>query len=73
MGSPRSRASERLARAFCASKGLPSRNMSGLDIAWRNRQRLAAIRDPRERYPTVADQLCEAGRLGQKTGAGWKQ
>jgi 3-hydroxyacyl-CoA dehydrogenase len=46
-------------------------DMSGLDIAWRTRQRLAATRDPRQRYVTIADRLCEAGRLGRKTGAGW--
>ena len=46
-------------------------DMSGLDIAWRMRQRLGATRDPRERYVDVADRLCEQGRLGQKTGAGW--
>ncbi|MET0628212.1 MAG: 3-hydroxyacyl-CoA dehydrogenase NAD-binding domain-containing protein [Acidimicrobiia bacterium] len=46
-------------------------DMSGLDISWRNRLRLAPMRDPRERYVEIADQLCEAGRLGQKTGAGW--
>jgi 3-hydroxyacyl-CoA dehydrogenase len=46
-------------------------DMSGLDIAWRMRQRLAATRDPRARYVAIADQLCESGRLGQKTGAGW--
>jgi len=46
-------------------------DMSGLDIAWRMRQRRAPGRDPRERYPDVADQLCERGRLGQKTGDGW--
>ncbi len=44
---------------------------SGLDIAWRMRQRLAATRDPRERYSSIADRLCEQGRLGRKTGAGW--
>lgn len=44
---------------------------SGLDIAWRMRQRLAATRDPRERYVAIPDRLCEAGRLGRKTGAGW--
>jgi 3-hydroxyacyl-CoA dehydrogenase len=44
---------------------------SGLDIAWRMRQRLAATRDPRERYVEIPDRLCEAGRLGRKTGAGW--
>ncbi|BBX37677.1 3-hydroxyacyl-CoA dehydrogenase [Mycolicibacterium mageritense DSM 44476 = CIP 104973] len=46
-------------------------DMSGLDIAWRMRQATAGRRDPRERYPDVADILCEEGRLGQKTGAGW--
>ena len=46
-------------------------DMAGLDIAWRTRQRLAAARDPKERYVAIADQLCEQGRFGQKTGAGW--
>jgi 3-hydroxyacyl-CoA dehydrogenase len=46
-------------------------DMSGLDIAWRMRQRTAATRDPRERYPDVADQLCERGWFGQKSGRGW--
>jgi len=46
-------------------------DLAGLDIAWRNRQRLAKTRDPRERYVEIADRLCEQGRFGQKTGAGW--
>ena len=47
-------------------------DLSGLDIAWARRKRLAATRDPRSRYASrVADALCEMGRLGQKTGAGW--
>ncbi|MDB5370194.1 MAG: 3-hydroxyacyl-CoA dehydrogenase NAD-binding [Roseomonas sp.] len=46
-------------------------DMSGLDIAWAMRKRRAATRDPAERYVTIADRLCEAGRLGRKTGAGW--
>ena len=46
-------------------------DLSGLDISWARRKRLAATRDPRERYVAIADKLCEAGRLGQKTGAGW--
>jgi len=46
-------------------------DMSGLDIAWQMRKRLAATRDPRERYVAIADRLCEQGRLGRKTGAGW--
>jgi len=47
------------------------RDLSGLDIgqAIRKRQRaeLPADRD----FPTVSDKLCEAGMLGQKTGAGY--
>ncbi|MCB2101717.1 MAG: enoyl-CoA hydratase/isomerase family protein [Rhodobacterales bacterium] len=46
-------------------------DMSGLDIAWNMRKRLAATRDPAERYVTIPDRLCEAGRLGRKTGGGW--
>lgn len=46
-------------------------DMSGLDIAWARRTRLSATRDPRQRYVTIADTLCESGRLGKKTGAGW--
>ena len=46
-------------------------DLSGLDIAWRMRQAQAATRDPRERYVPILDRLCELGRLGRKTGAGY--
>ncbi len=46
-------------------------DMSGLDIAWRMRQSLAHNRDPEARYVQIPDMLCEAGRLGQKAGAGY--
>ncbi|WP_313605089.1 3-hydroxyacyl-CoA dehydrogenase NAD-binding domain-containing protein [Rhizobium sp.] len=46
-------------------------DMAGLEIAWARRKRQAAIRDPSERYVEIADRLCEAGRLGQKSGRGW--
>lgn len=46
-------------------------DMSGLDIAWARRKRLAATRDPRQRYVRIPDLLCESGRLGKKTKAGW--
>lgn len=46
-------------------------DLSGLDIAWRMRQQLAATRDPAARYVSIPDRLCEAGRLGRKTGAGY--
>ncbi len=46
-------------------------DLSGLDIAWRMRKAQAALRDPRERYVAILDRLCEQGRLGRKTGAGY--
>ena len=46
-------------------------DMSGLDIAWHMRKRQAATRDPARRYVDIPDRLCEAGRLGRKTGGGY--
>ncbi len=46
-------------------------DLAGLDIGWATRKRLAPTRDPRERVPTYADKLCEAGHFGQKTGTGY--
>ena len=46
-------------------------DLAGLDIGWRKRKATAAARDPAKRYSPVNDRLCELGRFGQKTGAGW--
>ncbi|WP_117194782.1 3-hydroxyacyl-CoA dehydrogenase NAD-binding domain-containing protein [Rhizobium terrae] len=46
-------------------------DMAGLEIAWARRKRQAASRDPSARYVEIADTLCEAGRMGQKSGRGW--
>lgn len=46
-------------------------DMAGLEIAWARRKRQAATRDPAARYVEIADRLCEAGRLGRKSGRGW--
>jgi len=46
-------------------------DLAGLDIAWAMRKRQAATRDPAQRYVDIADKLCEAGRLGRKTGSGY--
>jgi 3-hydroxyacyl-CoA dehydrogenase len=46
-------------------------DLAGLDISWRIRKRQAATRAPGLRYSPIADRLCERGRFGQKTGAGW--
>ena len=48
-----------------------TQDLSGLDIAWANRKRQAAARDPARLYSRVQDQMCTAGRLGRKTGEGW--
>jgi 3-hydroxyacyl-CoA dehydrogenase len=45
-------------------------DLAGLDIGWATRKRKAADAGV-EMKPMVADKLCEAGRFGQKTGAGW--
>jgi 3-hydroxyacyl-CoA dehydrogenase len=46
-------------------------DLAGLDIGWRVRKRQAATRPKELRYSPIADRLCEMGRFGQKTGAGW--
>lgn len=46
-------------------------DMSGLDIAWRMRKAQAATRAQGVRYVDILDRLCEAGRLGRKTGSGY--
>jgi 3-hydroxyacyl-CoA dehydrogenase len=45
-------------------------DLAGLDIGWALRKRRAA-ESPGRDFSNVADVLCEAGRFGQKTGAGW--
>ncbi len=45
-------------------------DLAGLDIGWAGRKRRAAAQ-PDKDFRVVADKICEAGRFGQKTGAGW--
>ncbi|HEX4510892.1 MAG TPA: 3-hydroxyacyl-CoA dehydrogenase family protein, partial [Burkholderiaceae bacterium] len=45
-------------------------DLAGNDVGWFIRQRRARER-PDVRYSRIADRLCELGRFGQKTGAGW--
>ena len=45
-------------------------DLAGNDIGWAIRKRRYAER-PNMAYSRVADRLCEMGRFGQKTGAGW--
>jgi 3-hydroxyacyl-CoA dehydrogenase len=46
-------------------------DLAGLDVGWYIRKRQAATRPAHLRYSKVADRICELGRFGQKTGAGY--
>jgi 3-hydroxyacyl-CoA dehydrogenase len=46
-------------------------DLAGLDVGWRIRKAKAATRPNHLRYSPIGDRLCERGRFGQKTGAGW--
>jgi 3-hydroxyacyl-CoA dehydrogenase len=45
-------------------------DLAGNDIGWHIRKRRYVER-PSTKYSKLADRLCELGRFGQKTGAGW--
>ena len=45
-------------------------DLAGNDIGWAIRKR-RYVEKPDIRYRKSADLLCELGRFGQKTGAGW--
>jgi 3-hydroxyacyl-CoA dehydrogenase len=45
-------------------------DLAGLDIGWAARKR-RALELPDRDFSSAADDLCEEGRFGQKTGAGW--
>ena len=45
-------------------------DLAGNDIGWAIRKR-RVVEKPDLRYSKTADLLCELGRYGQKTGAGW--
>lgn len=62
---------DKAAEAFGFAMG-PFRmgDLAGNDIGWYIRKR-RAIETPDMLYSKTADLLCEQGRFGQKTGAGW--
>jgi 3-hydroxyacyl-CoA dehydrogenase len=45
-------------------------DLAGNDIGWNIRKRRRAQK-PGYKFSTLPDKLCEMGRFGQKTGAGW--
>ena len=52
---------------------LATGDLAGLDVGWRIRKEYRHLEKPGIRQPFVEDNLCELGRFGQKTGAGWYQ
>jgi 3-hydroxyacyl-CoA dehydrogenase len=50
---------------------LATGDLAGLDVGWRIRKEYRHLEKPGIRQPFVEDKLCELGRFGQKTGAGW--
>jgi 3-hydroxyacyl-CoA dehydrogenase len=50
---------------------LATGDLAGLDVGWRIRKEYRHLQKPGIRQPFAEDKLCELGRYGQKTGAGW--
>ncbi|HET6930014.1 MAG TPA: 3-hydroxyacyl-CoA dehydrogenase NAD-binding domain-containing protein [Candidatus Acidoferrum sp.] len=50
---------------------LATGDLAGLDVGWRIRKEFRHLEVPGIRQPFAEDRLCELGRYGQKTGAGW--
>jgi 3-hydroxyacyl-CoA dehydrogenase len=46
-------------------------DLAGLDVGWRIRKEYRHLEKPGIRQAFAGDRLCEMGRFGQKTGAGW--
>jgi 3-hydroxyacyl-CoA dehydrogenase len=46
-------------------------DLAGLDVGWRIRKEYRHLEKPGIRQAIAGDRLCELGRFGQKTGAGW--
>ena len=50
---------------------LATGDLAGLDIGWRIRKEHRHLQKPGLRQTIAEERLCELGRFGQKTGAGW--
>src|ERR1700733_13627321 len=50
---------------------LATGDLAGLDVGWRIRKEYRHLEKPGVRQPIAEDNLCEMGRYGQKTLAGW--
>ena len=50
---------------------LATGDLAGLDVGWRIRKEYRDLEKPGIRQPLAEDKLCEIGRYGQKSSAGW--
>jgi 3-hydroxyacyl-CoA dehydrogenase len=50
---------------------LTTADLAGLDVGWRVRKEHRHLQEPGIRQALIEDRLCEMGRYGQKTDAGW--
>jgi 3-hydroxyacyl-CoA dehydrogenase len=50
---------------------LATGDLAGLDVGWRIRKEFRHLQKAGIRQAIIEDRLCELGRFGQKTGAGW--
>jgi 3-hydroxyacyl-CoA dehydrogenase len=50
---------------------LATGDLAGLDVGWRIRKEYKHLQKSGVRQPFAEDKICELGRYGQKTGAGW--
>jgi 3-hydroxyacyl-CoA dehydrogenase len=50
---------------------LATGDLAGLDVGWRIRKENPRLFKAGQRKALIEDRLCELGRFGQKTGAGW--
>ncbi len=50
---------------------LATGDLAGLDVGWRIRKENRHLQKTGLRQAFIEDRLCELGRFGQKTGAGW--
>ena len=70
-GAPLREVDEALYDFGMAMGPLATGDLAGLDVGWRIRKEYRHLEPEGVRQPLLEDRLCELGRYGQKTGAGW--
>jgi 3-hydroxyacyl-CoA dehydrogenase len=70
-GAPPTEVDEALQEFGMAMGPLATGDLAGLDVGWRIRKEYRHLEPAGVRQPLLEDRLCELGRYGQKTSAGW--